>query len=153
MKKSLSFLALSISLLLSAQNGVGINTINPTAKLDINGNLRVRNLPAGSATDSILVVNNGYVKKIAISSLSINTHKCPNFLKSQSSQYVIFFSSSSSIPNPSDPLVISGKNFASGYSYIQNNTYYYSWTNVSGQPLNINNFMVNFGGVLLCNYN
>lgn len=129
---------------------VGINTKNPTATLDINGNVRVRNISTGTSSDSIVVVNNGYLKKIAISSLQINNNICPN-LSNTSTGYYLLFTSTSSIPNPNNSLVISGKNFISAGTWISNNTYYYSYTNTSGIPININSFSVNFTG-LHCTY-
>ena len=57
------------TLVLQAEAGatnVGINTITPTAKLDINGDLRIRTTTAGASTDQTLVVDvNGVVKKVA----------------------------------------------------------------------------------------
>lgn len=49
----------------------GINTLDPTAKLDINGDLRIRTLPSGSSnTDLVLVVDNdGNVKKVTLCDL------------------------------------------------------------------------------------
>jgi hypothetical protein len=128
---------------------VGIKTTNPTATLDVNGNLRVRNLPAGTPTDSILVTSNGYIKKIA---LSHTTSTCPDFLKTQSSPYYLLFKSSSGISSPNNNLLISNKTFVSAGTWIQNNLYYFSWSNTSGQPLNINNFTVQFGNIS-CIYN
>lgn len=134
-----------------ASSQVGINTQTPSAILDVNGDLRVRQIPTVNTAQYVLVVdNNGNVKKMALSAISNGT--CPNFLKSQSNGHYLLFSSSSSIPNPNDPLVISGLNFVSAGTWIQNNTYFYSWSNTTGTPLNINNFTVQFGN-LTCNYN
>ncbi|MCT4581973.1 MAG: hypothetical protein N4A35_11180, partial [Flavobacteriales bacterium] len=45
----------------------GIGTNAPTSALDVNGNLRVRNIPAGAGTDEILVANaTGDVRKLAL---------------------------------------------------------------------------------------
>ena len=44
---------------------VGINTNAPTAQLDVNGDLRVRNIPVGTTTEDILVTDvNGNIRKI-----------------------------------------------------------------------------------------
>lgn len=66
----LLILAFLITELVYAQN-TGINTINPTAKLDVNGDLRIRTLPAGTATtDQVLVVDaSGNIKKVALCDL------------------------------------------------------------------------------------
>lgn len=71
MKKILSILlALFVSGFSKAQN-TGINTTSPTAKVDVNGNLRIRTLPLGSSsTDLVLVVDaNGNVKKASLCDL------------------------------------------------------------------------------------
>jgi hypothetical protein len=64
------FLMVLIANAALAQN-TGINTINPTAKVDVNGNLRIATLPAGTATsDLVLVVDvNGNIKKVALCDL------------------------------------------------------------------------------------
>ena len=131
---------------------VGINTTTPTAKLDVNGNLRIRTIPNGVSSDSILVVNNGFVRKIAISALSaVNQGTCPMFVKGQSNGYYLLFKSTGAINNPANPLTINTINFTNAGNWIQGNLYYFSWTNTTGQPLNINNFSVNFNGQT-CNY-
>jgi hypothetical protein len=152
MKKLVLCLALIAGL--SKGQQVGINTPQPTAMLDVNGNGRIRKVPTGLVTDSILVVNNGFIRKIAISSLNLNNQgTCPNLIRNQSNPWYLLFSSTGSIPNPANPLVINNLNFVNAGNWIQGNTYYYSWTNVSGQPLTIvNNFTVNFGS-LQCTYN
>ena len=52
---------------------VGIGTTIPTATLDINGNLKIRDVPeeiaVNIAKDSVLVVNNGYVKSVPTTNL------------------------------------------------------------------------------------
>lgn len=57
MKKIILFLFVWVSHIVFSQTGnVGINTTSPTAKLDINGNLRIRTIPESSNTnDSYLV--------------------------------------------------------------------------------------------------
>ncbi|AZQ59172.1 hypothetical protein EJ994_10280 [Maribacter sp. MJ134] len=45
-------------------NDIGIDNTNPTASVDINGNARVRNIPAGVATDGILTTDvNGNIRQ------------------------------------------------------------------------------------------
>lgn len=133
---------------------VGIKTDKPKATLDVNGNLRVRQIPTGTSNDSILVVNNGFVRKIALSSITQpqNGGTCPNFVKNQSSGYYLLFKSSGSIQSPNNPLTINNLPFVSAGTWIQSNTYYYSYSGTSGQSLNINNFTVQFGS-LTCVYN
>jgi type II secretory pathway pseudopilin PulG len=45
---------------ISSQGNLGVNTINPTAKLHVNGNARFQNLPAGTGR-SLVVDDSGYV--------------------------------------------------------------------------------------------
>lgn len=148
MKHILNILLILIPTIVFSQ--VGINTAQPTATLDVNGNLRIRKVLQGSVSDSILVINNGYVKKIALSQLQISNNVCPN-LDSSSTGYYLLFKSTSSIPNPNNSLVISGKNFVSAGTWVNNNTYYYSYSNTSGQSINVNNFSVDFTN-LHCTY-
>lgn len=153
MKNLFTLLLLVLFTSINAQ--VGINTTTPTKTLDIKGELRVQKRPQGSITDSILVTNTlGEVRRLSINQIiSNNSGTCPKFLKSQSSGYHIKFSSPSSVPNPQDPLTIQGKNFTQAGSPINNNTYYFSWSNTTGQPINIDNMTVIFGGTLTCIYN
>ena len=144
MKKSI--LLLLLPFLVFSQ--VGINTTTPTATLHVNGNLKIK-ASNGLGSDSILVIRDKEVFKIAAS--SVTSGQCPNFLKSQSSGYHIKFSSPASVPNPNNALNIQGKNFNAAGSSIYNNTYFYSWSNTTGQAININNMTVNFSG-LICNY-
>ncbi len=49
---------------------VGINTANPTAKLDVNGSLRVRTMGNGSLTDNIISADvDGNIRKLNIESV------------------------------------------------------------------------------------
>ncbi len=49
---------------------VGINAV-PTARLDVNGNVRVRSLPTGATTDQVISADaEGYLRKINISNLA-----------------------------------------------------------------------------------
>lgn len=80
------FAFILISAFAFGQNGnVGINTENPTATLDINGNVRIRTLQNGSVNDSILVVNDGFVKK---TKLSITENHQHSFATVTQSEYV-----------------------------------------------------------------
>lgn len=144
MKKLLFILASSM---MFSQTGVGINTTTPTATLDVNGTTRLREVPTALTGYSVLVVDaDGNVKKVPASTFMQNsTTTCPNFMKSLSNPFYLLFSSSSSIPNPNNPLVINGLNFNSSGSWVQNNVYFYSWTNISGQPFVSGNFSITFG--------
>ena len=54
------------------ESKVGIHTNSPTDTLDINGTLRIRELPKAAKTDSVLTVNNGQVHKMNIDTLARN---------------------------------------------------------------------------------
>lgn len=146
-------------LLLSQYNGnVGINTVSPTNTLDINGDLRIRNiLNSEVATNTYILIVDEYnvVKKILLSSI-LNTpivdSKCPQFIANKSNPYYIEFKAEGYLTNPNDPIKANGLTFVSAGTYIENNTHYYTYTNISGQPLDINNFSVLFG-THTCNYN
>lgn len=134
---------------LAQYNGhVGINTTTPTATLHVNGNVKLK-ASQGLPNDSILVIRNNEVLKIASSSLTQS--KCPSFKYAQSSGYSLVFTSTESIPNPNNNLTIEGKNFVSSGTYINSNLYNFQYSNTTGQPININAFTVNFSG-LICNY-
>lgn len=78
--------------------------------------------------------------------------QCPNFVKSQSNPYYLLFSSNAVIPGSGDPKTINSLSFVNAGYWNQTSTYYASWTNISGQPLDINNFTIQFGSQT-CTYN
>lgn len=135
--KKLVLLLLPIFGLSQYTGRVGINTTTPKATLQVKGNVMIE-------------ASTGMVSAASFS--GGNSGQCPNFLKNQSSGYNVHFSSPSSVPNPNNALTIQGKNFAPSAAFITGNTYFYSWSNTTGQSININNLTVNFSG-LICNYN
>lgn len=149
--KTLITLLLLFTITVQAQ--VGINTDQPTKTLDVNGQVRIRNLPLGDSTDFLVVADSqGNLRKITISSLNSN-NTCPTLIKSQSSGHTLLFTSSSSIPNPNDPITVQGSTFVSAGTWIANNTYFYSYTKTAGSPINLNIvFTVSFGS-MSCTYN
>lgn len=152
--KKLLFLLIPAMGLAQQQNnqGVCINCTDPSEAMDVNGKIKSRDIPLVSTAEYVIVTNaDGVHKKVLLSSLVQNTGTCPNFHRNESSGYYIKFSSPSSIPNPTSPLTIQGKNFTAAGASISNNTYFYSWSNTTGQPININNMTVNFSG-LVCTY-
>lgn len=78
--------------------------------------------------------------------------QCPNFVKSQSNPYYLLYSSNSVIPGSGDPKTINNLSFVNAGYWNQASTFYASWTNTSGQPLDINNFTIQFGSQT-CTYN
>ena len=135
-----------------SQNGnVGINTTSPTATIDVNGTARVRNLPTVVDETYIIVSNEeGDLKKMKLSDIQKNT--CPNFNEEKSNCYYLLFYSEGSITKPNDMIQINNLPFKSAGTWIENNWYYFSYTNVNGKPLDITkSFEVNFNGIK-CNY-
>lgn len=65
MRKYVFLLVLSTIIINNASSqNVGIGTNTPSAKLDVNGNLRIRTIPAGVAADSYLTVDQeGNIRK------------------------------------------------------------------------------------------
>lgn len=56
---------LDYRLFLKNGGGVGINTNNPTEQLDVNGKLRLRDIPTGTNSDMILTADtNGNIRKV-----------------------------------------------------------------------------------------
>ena len=121
MKKILTLIIIPI--LINSQ--VGINTSSPTETLDINGSLRIRNVDENCIEWILGIDNSGVVKKININEL-INA--CPILDRNQSNGKYLLFFSNNSIPKPNNPIKIDNTNLNSAGSWINNNTYYYSWT-------------------------
>jgi hypothetical protein len=77
--------------------------------------------------------------------------QCPNFLKDQSNPYYILFSNSVGIHSSGQPKIINGLQFVDAGHWTNSGIHYASWTNTSGQPLDINNFTIQFGS-LTCTF-
>lgn len=133
---------------------VGINTTTPTATLHVMGNLKIK-ASQGAVTDSILVIRNNEVMKVAVSEYYVMQpvqSVCPDLQRSQSSGYHLLFKSNSSIENPNSAITIQGISFVSAGTWISNNEYFFSYSNTTGTPLNINSpFTVSFGSQI-CEY-
>jgi hypothetical protein len=147
------FLLLLLPTLAISQN-VGIGTKNPTAKLEVNGNVKLK-ASIGTVNDTILVIRNGEIMKVPASFYQYTPPtNCPLLVtgQGQSNGYYLKFQSNVPIVNPSATLVIQGKTFQAAGTWVSSNTYFYSYTNTSGSPLNINQpFTVNFTGQI-CQY-
>jgi len=58
------------TLFLSKDREVGVGTITPTKKLDVNGDARIRTLPVGTATDEVVTTDaNGNLRKVPASTI------------------------------------------------------------------------------------
>lgn len=133
---------------------VGINTTTPQQTLDVNGTVRIADLPLGDSNDYLVVVDNtGKLKKIPVSLLQQVNNSCPYLVKSSSDGYYLVFTASTAlIANPNDPITVQGKNFNSAGTWISNNTHFYTYTNTTGQPIDLNiQFNITFG-TFTCTY-
>lgn len=125
---------------------VGINCTEPTKTLDINGNLRVRDIQEVPTAIYLLASDEqGNVFKVKLSSVTQQQSNCPEFLKSESNANYIKFRSKNALNYPSNSIIINGLTFTNAGYWIENGYHYYTWTNTSGQPLDIDNFSVDFG--------
>ena len=142
-------------IILSQTGNVGNNTTEPTNTLDINGDLRIRNIlnsQVANNTYILIVDEHNVVKKILLSSLfTVQDEKCPQFIYNKSNPYYIVFKAEGYLTNPNNPIKVNNLSFVSAGTYIENNITYYTYTNTSGQPLDITNFSVLFD-THTCNY-
>ena len=153
MKRIFTSIIVTLTCSLSAQVGINTETPHPDVVLDANGKIRIQDIPTTTNAQYLLVEgSDGIVNKILLTDIQLQHGNCPHLIRSQSSGYYLKFHSNSSIPNPNDNVTIQNKTFVSGGAWIESNTYYFSYNNTTGQPININNFEINFSG-LICTYN
>lgn len=106
----------------------------------------------GTTNDTILVIRNNEILKVPASYYNTLQDACPLFKKEQSTANYLLFESTSSIGNPNNSITVNGNTFISANAWIEKNRYYYSYTNVSGKPVNINQLLsVKFGNQI-CTY-
>jgi hypothetical protein len=159
MKRSTFTIALALlsGICFSQESGkrVGINTTTPEATLHVNGDMIIEKAEIGLVTDTILVIRKGRIYKVPASHYQYTPPtNCPLLItgQGQSTGYYLKFQSAVPITSPNATLVIQGKTFQPAGTWVQGNQYFYSYTNTSGSPLNINQpFTVNFAGQQ-CNY-
>lgn len=130
---------------------IGINTKAPTSTLEVNGNLKIR-ASIGAINDTILVIRNNEVLKVPASYYTTMQDACPLFKRSQSSGYYLLFESISSISNPNNSIKVNEQTFTNAGAWIENNKYYYSYTNVSGTAVNINGLLTVKFSSQICTY-
>lgn len=137
---------------------VGINTTSPKYTFQVIGTIGVTDLPTVESAEYLVVwipnadsTKNGQFGKIKLSSIIQNQSNCPEFIKAESNEYYLKFRLKNAISYPDVALTINGLNFIQSGYWIENGYHYYSWTNTSGEPLNINDFSVDFGSGK-CNY-
>lgn len=129
---------------------VGINTTQPTTTLDVNGNIRIREMETVTSAKYMIVTDSDGVFKKMLMPTAV-TDDCPEFLKAESNTHYVKFKTLKSLILESDKIMINGLSFTQSGHWVENQVHYYSWTNTSGQPLNINSFSANFGNQT-CNY-
>ena len=81
------------------------------------------------------------------------SNNCPKLVGDKSnSYYLLFYSTNGAITKPNDMFQIDNLPFKSAGAWIENNLYYFSYTNINGKPLDLSkDFEVNFNG-LKCNF-
>jgi len=69
----------SNNIVLTPTNNVGVGITNPSAKLDVNGTMRIRTLAAGAVSDQVVTADaNGNLRKLPITSLETKTSIAQN---------------------------------------------------------------------------
>lgn len=131
---------------------VGINTTEPKFTLQVNGTIGVTDLPIVETAEYLVVwipnadpQKSGQFGRIKLSSIIQVQSDCPEFVKAESNPFFVNFRSVKSLVLPSGNILINGLSFTPSGQWVENGIHYYSWSNTSGQPLNINDFTVNFG--------
>lgn len=87
---------------------------------------------------------------IAILATSAISAQCPTFELDQSNGYYVLFTSNSSITFEND-ITINGLDFTGAGNWVSNGTHHVSWSNTTGQALDLSNFTMTFGSET-CSY-
>lgn len=138
MKKLLLILLPSM---MFSQVGIQTQTFLPGEIFRVaGGTVTYENIPTISTAQYVMVTDSeGRQMKMLLSSLIIPPSTCPTLLRNESNGYYLKFSSTNTIPNPNNAVTVNGVTWAFAGTYNQNNLHYYSYTNLSGVVLNLNN--------------
>jgi hypothetical protein len=83
-------------MVLDWNGNAGIGTNSPTQRLDVNGQVRIRTINSGAATDSLLVVNGGVVKSVSRSA-TVNTQTGNYTLTTSDNGAILIMNSASAV--------------------------------------------------------
>jgi hypothetical protein len=84
------------AMVLDWNGNAGIGTNSPTQRLDVNGQVRIRTINSGAATDSLLVVNGGVVKSVSRSA-TVNTQTGNYTLTTSDNGAILIMNSASAV--------------------------------------------------------
>lgn len=79
-----------------ANGNVGIGITAPTQSLDVNGRVRIRTIDTGVATDSVLVVNGGVVKRVS-KGASVNIQTADYTLTASDNGNIVIMNSATAV--------------------------------------------------------
>lgn len=84
------------AMVLDWNGNMGLGTGSPTQRLDVNGQVRIRTINSGAATDSLLVVNGGVVKSVSRSA-TVNTQTANYTLTTSDNGAILIMNSSTAV--------------------------------------------------------
>lgn len=84
------------AMVLDWNGNMGLGTGSPTQRLDVNGQVRIRTINSGAATDSLLVVNGGVVKSVSRSA-TVNTQTANYTLTTSDNGAILIMNSATAV--------------------------------------------------------
>lgn len=84
------------AMVLDWNGNMGIGTGSPSQRLDVNGQVRIRTINSGAATDSLLVVNGGVVKSVSRSA-TVNTQTANYTLTTSDNGAILIMNSATAV--------------------------------------------------------
>lgn len=84
------------AMVLDWSGNMGVGTGSPTQRLDVNGQVRIRTINSGAATDSLLVVNGGVVKSVSRSAM-VNTQTANYTLTTSDNGAILIMNSATAV--------------------------------------------------------
>lgn len=84
------------AMVLDWNGNMGLGTGSPTQRLDVNGRVRIRTIDTGVATDSVLVVNGGVVKRVS-KGASVNIQTADYTLTASDNGNIVIMNSATAV--------------------------------------------------------
>lgn len=84
------------AMVLDWNGNMGVGTGSPTQRLDVNGRVRIRTIDTGVATDSLLVVNGGVVKRVS-KGASVNIQTADYTLTASDNGNIVIMNSATAV--------------------------------------------------------